>query len=68
MAEDLEIRCKLGFFLHIPFPSWDIFRLFPWSDEILQGMLGKPELMSIFYFNLLTFSINDTPLVSHIGK
>ena len=41
MAEDLEIRCKLGFFLHIPFPPWDIFRLFPWSDEILQGMLGK---------------------------
>ncbi|KAJ8933916.1 hypothetical protein NQ314_013717 [Rhamnusium bicolor] len=39
-AEDLEINCKLGFFLHIPFPPWDIFRLFPWSDEILQGMLG----------------------------
>lgn len=39
-AEDEEIPCKLGFFLHIPFPPWDIFRLFPWSDEILQGMLG----------------------------
>uniref|UniRef100_V5G5Y4 Alpha,alpha-trehalose-phosphate synthase (UDP-forming) n=1 Tax=Anoplophora glabripennis TaxID=217634 RepID=V5G5Y4_ANOGL len=39
-AEDLDIPCKLGFFLHIPFPPWDIFRLFPWSDEILQGMLG----------------------------
>lgn len=39
-AEDAGIRCKMGFFLHIPFPPWDIFRLFPWSDEILQGMLG----------------------------
>ncbi|KAJ8922620.1 hypothetical protein NQ315_007652 [Exocentrus adspersus] len=39
-AEDLDLPCKLGFFLHIPFPPWDIFRLFPWSDEILQGMLG----------------------------
>ncbi|KRT85452.1 hypothetical protein AMK59_2219, partial [Oryctes borbonicus] len=39
-AEEEGIACKLGFFLHIPFPPWDIFRLFPWSDEILQGMLG----------------------------
>lgn len=39
-AEEEEIKCKLGFFLHIPFPPWDIFRLFPWSDEILQGMLA----------------------------
>ena len=36
--EDLEI--KLAFFLHIPFPSWDIMRLFPWDDELLQGILG----------------------------
>jgi hypothetical protein len=40
-AEDADLQCKLGFFLHIPFPPWDIFRLFPWADEILQGMLGK---------------------------
>ena len=33
-------RFKIAFFLHIPFPSWDIFRLFPWDDEILIGMLG----------------------------
>ncbi|XP_049825388.1 uncharacterized protein LOC109594568 isoform X3 [Aethina tumida] len=39
-AEDENIPCKLGFFLHIPFPPWDICRLFPWSDEILQGMLA----------------------------
>jgi trehalose-6-phosphate synthase len=40
-TDDADLRCKLGFFLHIPFPSWDIFRLFPWADEILQGMLGE---------------------------
>ncbi|KAF0307904.1 Bifunctional trehalose-6-phosphate synthase/phosphatase [Amphibalanus amphitrite] len=39
-AEEKNLRCKLGFFLHIPCPSWDIMRLFPWDDEILQGMLG----------------------------
>lgn len=39
-ATEEGIRCKIGFFLHIPFPPWDIFRLFPWADEILQGMLA----------------------------
>nr|QOU11567.1 trehalose-6-phosphate synthase [Diaphorina citri] len=40
IADEQNLKFKLGFFLHIPFPPWDIFRLFPWSDEILQGMLG----------------------------
>ncbi|XP_014221069.1 alpha,alpha-trehalose-phosphate synthase [UDP-forming] A isoform X1 [Trichogramma pretiosum] len=39
-ADEKNLKLKLGFFLHIPFPPWDIFRLFPWADEILQGMLG----------------------------
>lgn len=32
----------LGFFLHIPFPSYEIFRLLPrkWGKEILEGLLG----------------------------
>lgn len=38
IEEGFSIR--MGFFLHIPFPSWDIIRIFPWCDEILQGMLG----------------------------
>ena len=40
-ADEKNLKLKLGFFLHIPFPPWDIFRLFPWADEILQGMLGN---------------------------
>jgi trehalose 6-phosphate synthase/phosphatase len=32
----------VGFFLHIPFPSYEIFRLLPnrWKRAILQGILG----------------------------
>ena len=32
----------IGFFLHIPFPSYEIFRLLPnsWKTAVLQGMLG----------------------------
>ncbi|MEA3313228.1 MAG: bifunctional alpha,alpha-trehalose-phosphate synthase (UDP-forming)/trehalose-phosphatase, partial [Caldisericota bacterium] len=33
-------NAKIGFFLHIPFPSYEIFRLFPWRREILDGLLG----------------------------
>ena len=32
---------SVGFFLHIPFPSYEIFRLIPWRREILNGVLGS---------------------------
>lgn len=31
---------SIGFFLHIPFPSYEIFRLLPERREILEGLLG----------------------------
>jgi trehalose 6-phosphate synthase/phosphatase len=35
-------QANIGFFLHIPFPSFEIFRLMPrgWREAILRGMLG----------------------------
>jgi trehalose 6-phosphate synthase/phosphatase len=33
-------QTKVGFFLHIPFPSFEIFRLLVWREEILLGLLG----------------------------
>jgi trehalose 6-phosphate synthase/phosphatase len=30
----------IGFFLHIPFPSSEIFRLLPFREEIINGILG----------------------------
>ena len=32
---------QIGFFLHIPFPSYEVFRLLPWRKEILTGLLGS---------------------------
>jgi trehalose 6-phosphate synthase/phosphatase len=31
---------SIGFFLHIPFPSYEIFRILPWRKQILEGILG----------------------------
>lgn len=30
----------IGYFHHIPWPSFELFRLLPWRDEILGGLLG----------------------------
>ncbi|MEJ6981292.1 bifunctional alpha,alpha-trehalose-phosphate synthase (UDP-forming)/trehalose-phosphatase [Pedobacter sp. P351] len=35
---------SIGFFLHIPFPSFEIFRLIPWRCELIEGMLGADLL------------------------
>lgn len=35
---------SIGFFLHIPFPSYESFRLLPWRRELLLGMLGADFL------------------------
>jgi trehalose 6-phosphate synthase/phosphatase len=43
----------IGFFLHIPFPSFEVFRLLPWRKEIMEGLLGA---------DLIGFHINDYAL------
>jgi trehalose 6-phosphate synthase/phosphatase len=45
-------KLDIGFFLHIPFPSFEIFRLLPrnWREAILKGMTGA---------DVIGFHIND---------
>lgn len=33
-------QSSVGFFLHIPFPSSEVFRILPWRKEVLKGLLG----------------------------
>lgn len=42
LLRDRGVANPIGFFLHIPFPSFEIFRLLPtqWRSDILEGMLG----------------------------
>jgi trehalose 6-phosphate synthase/phosphatase len=35
---------SIGFFLHIPFPSSDVFRILPFREDVLTGMLGADQL------------------------
>ena len=41
LIKDVKPDVTIGFFLHIPFPSYEIFRTFPWREELLKGMLGS---------------------------
>ena len=52
-------NATIGFFLHIPFPSFELFRLLPskWRKEILNGLLGA---------DLVGFHTND--YVQHFLK
>ena len=40
LIKNSKPNASIGFFLHIPFPSYEIFRTFPWCKQLLKGMLG----------------------------
>jgi trehalose 6-phosphate synthase/phosphatase len=40
MIKDKRPDVTIGFFLHIPFPSFEIFRIFPWRVQLIEGILG----------------------------
>ncbi|HEY9401820.1 MAG TPA: bifunctional alpha,alpha-trehalose-phosphate synthase (UDP-forming)/trehalose-phosphatase [Pyrinomonadaceae bacterium] len=46
---------RIGFFLHIPFPSSPIFRLLPRREELLQGLLGADYIAFHTYSYLQHF-------------
>jgi trehalose 6-phosphate synthase/phosphatase len=52
MIREQSPSTNIGFFLHIPFPNYEIFRLLPskWRREILKGLLGA---------DLIGFHTND---------
>ncbi len=40
MVRELRPDATIGFFLHIPFPPWELFARLPWRSEIIEGLLG----------------------------
>ena len=62
LIEEAAISCRIAFFLHIPFPSWDIFRLNPWANEILLGLLG----CDLIAFHTNTYAVNFLECCFHI--
>jgi trehalose 6-phosphate synthase/phosphatase len=46
---------RIGFFLHIPFPSSSVFRLLPRREELLRGLLGADYIAFHTYSYLQNF-------------
>ena len=44
LVRSRQAHVTIGFFQHIPFPSYEIFRLIPWREELLTGMFGADLL------------------------
>ncbi len=41
LIRDSISDATIGYFLHIPFPSYEAYRILPWREEILEGLLGS---------------------------
>jgi trehalose 6-phosphate synthase/phosphatase len=54
----------IGFFLHIPFPTYEIFRLLPgsWKKKILDGLLGA-DLIGFHTYDYAQYFINSAKMV-----
>jgi trehalose 6-phosphate synthase/phosphatase len=54
---------RIGFFLHVPFPSSEIFRVLPWRREILDGLLGA----DLVGFHTFAYMRHFLASLLHIG-
>ena len=55
---------SVGFFLHIPFPSYEIFRAIPWREELLKGMLGA-DLIGFHTYDYERHFISSVSRILH---
>jgi trehalose 6-phosphate synthase/phosphatase len=64
MVRKVNPHATIGFFLHIPFPSYEIFRLLPrqWKNEILKGLLGA-DLIGFHTYDYAQYFINSAKMV-----
>lgn len=60
---------KTGFFFHIPFPSYEIFRLLPvaWRKALVDGMLGA-DVLGFHTNDYVEYFLKSARLVSGLGN
>lgn len=69
MLRKANAEATIGFFLHIPFPTYEIFRLIPkeWKTMIIQGMLGA-DLVGFHTFDYAQYFINSAKMALGIDN
>ena len=56
-------HASIGFFLHIPFPASEVFRVLPWRRDLLNGLLGA----DLVGFNTFAYMRHFMTSLLHIG-
>lgn len=64
MIREVHPEATIGFFLHIPFPSYELFRLIPWREQLLTGMLGADLVGFHTYDDVRHFISSATRVLS----
>ncbi len=44
MLRSVNPNLTIGYFQHIPFPSFEIFKALPWKEQIVKGLLGADTI------------------------
>jgi trehalose 6-phosphate synthase/phosphatase len=57
---------SIGFFQHIPFPSYEVFRSIPWRRELLMGMLGS-DLIGFHTYDDMRHFLSSVNRLAGIG-
>jgi trehalose 6-phosphate synthase/phosphatase len=57
-------EASVGFFLHIPFPHFEIFRLLPWREQVLRGLLGA-DLVGFHTYNYAHYFMDAVRRLLH---
>ena len=57
----------IGFFLHIPFPDYETFRMAPWREEILRGMLGA-DLIGFHAYDYVRHFLSSCRRIAGVGE
>ncbi len=82
VADDLRrlnVTSRMGFFLHIPFPSPDVFLTLPWRESLLRALLefdvigfqtprDQRNFVRCARMLVSDFEIEKRNLVAHVGK
>ncbi len=64
-------KASIGFFLHIPFPVFEVFRMLPWRSELLEGLLGA-DLIGFHTYDYVRYFLGASRRIlgteDHFGR
>ncbi len=66
MIKSVKKNITIGFFLHIPFPSFEIFRIFPKREDLLNGILGA-DLIGFHTYDYQRHFLSSVRRILHLN-